>query len=177
MTWRPPKLQRVQIEMLRPAIVGAPVAFLRNALGEDALAVVECAAEVLVVPLGDVVFDDATFHVQAFSDLRKAQARLARAHDGAWVGDAVCEKPTPRGGESIEVWARLGRQLCLGKADPDGSMREARVKPYRLPVPLIEGQLAEIEYVDYYAVDSADGTMDCIGHRVIAIRAVKGGRG
>lgn len=175
MTWRPPKLHRVTIEMLRPAIVGVPADFLQNALGEDALAVVERAAEVLVVPLDDVVFDDATLHVQAFSDSRKAQARLARAHDGAWVGDAVCEKPAAGGGEAIEVWSRPGRQLCLGKVDPDGSMREARIKPYRLPVPLLEGQMAEIEYVDYYAVDSADGTMGCIGHRVIAIRAVNGG--
>jgi len=167
-------MQRATIEILRPAVVDSPADFLRNSLGDHALAVVERAAEVVIVPLGDVVFDDATLHVQAFSDNRKAQARLAKA-DGAWLGDAVFEKPLAEGSQAIEVWTRPGRQLCLGKAASDGLMREARIKPYRLPVPLVEGQPAEIEYVDYYAVDSAGGMMDCIGHRVIAIRAVRGG--
>lgn len=176
MNWTPPRLRQVVVERTAPVVVDDPARFLRDSLAEDAIAVVERAAEVLVVPLADAVFDAATLHVQAFSGSRQAQGRVARS-DGVWIGDSIRERQNSGVDEGVQAWARAGRHLCLGKAVAEGSetvMREARIRPYRLPIPIVEGQPAEVEFVDYYVLDAATGGMDCIGHRVVAIRALKG---
>ena len=177
MNWRPPQLRQVVIERTAPLDVDEPARFLREHLGEGALAVVERAAEVLVVPLADVVYDAGTLHVQAFSSERRAQARLARSLGEGWIGDAVreAEKGSTVG---VTAWARAGRHLCLGKSVPEASgslMLEERVRPYRLPVPLANGEAAEIQFVDYYVIDAETGSMNCIGHRVVAVQAAQGG--
>lgn len=177
MSWEPPTLRPARVIIDPVARVDDPTAFLRGRVGDDGIVVVETMTEVSVLPITDLAIGEATLMVHAFSEGQRSQARVAREGE-AWVGDAVREVVGNDHAPAVEVWARAGRHLCLGKAMPgDGGplMAEARVRPYRLPISIAEGQVAEIEFVDYHAVDEGNATLDCIGHRVVAIRARTGG--
>lgn len=173
MTWQPPQLKESRIVVTEPAVVADPTDFLSQWLDSTAIAAVERHADVRIVPLGDVIFDDHTVSVHAFADGRRTDVRAVRVGDG-WVVDAVREGADVDGARP--VWARPGRHLCLGKATStphhDTVMREARIRPYSLPVAIPTDSNACVDFIDYYAEDATTGDLHCIAHRVVAIRSL-----
>jgi len=118
MIWRPPQLWQTSIVLTGCGPVADPHEFLREAVGDDAIAVIERMSEVVVGRLSEVAFDATMLHIHAFSGERKVQARMARS-DSSWVGDAVREVSGGEAASAREVWARPGLHLCLGKATSD----------------------------------------------------------
>lgn len=171
MNWSPPQLREVRVVVTEPVVTKEPSAFVRGMLKADATAVVERHAEVRVIPLDDVTFDEATVFVHAFHEKDHCDVRAARVADG-WLVDVRRED----GGKGERAWARPGCHLCLGKALPaDGRetpMSEARIRPYRLPLELSEGATAVVDYVDYYREDAETGDLHCFAHRVVSIRSM-----
>jgi hypothetical protein len=173
MTWQPPQLKASRIVVTEPAVVADPTDFLSRWLDSTAIAVVERHADVQIVPLDDVIFDDHTVSVHAFAEGRLTDVRVVRVGEG-WLVDAVREGANVDGARP--VWARPGRHLCLGKATPAAGhgtvMREARIRPYSLPVAIPTESNACVDFVDYYAENAVTGDLHCIAHRVVAIRSL-----
>lgn len=173
MTWHPPKLTATRIIVTEPVVVDDAAGFVSRWLDATAIAVVERHADVRVVSLGDVTFDEHTTSVHAFADAKRTDVRAIRTAEG-WLVDAVSEGTDVDG--SRPVLARPGRHLCLGKAipstGPGTTMREARIRPYTLPVAIPVDANACVDYVDYYAEDTTTGELHCIAHRVVRIRSL-----
>ena len=170
MMWQPPELKATRIVVTQPVVVADPAAHANQWLDDDAIALVECWSEVKIVLLRDLIFDERTAYVHAFSERSRTDFRAVRRPDG-WLVDAVREDDRAEG--SRPVFRRAGRHLCLGKATANSAggtlMREARIRPYSLPIDLPENANAFVDFADYYSEDDT-GDLHCIAHRVIAIR-------
>ena len=181
MSWNPPNLRSCAIALSAPASIGDPIKFLCEHLDDDAVVVVESTDSVKVLRLSKLVIDDRTLHLHGFSNIKKSQARAARAGwaSPSWCADAVCECATGSEG-SVDAKAREGQHLCLGKVRSSegaaSTLSEARTKPYTLPMALPVDAGATVSFVDYFTSDDT-GRLNCTAHRVVEIGQVRDARG
>lgn len=177
MSWNPPTLGSCAIKLSPPASTDDPITFLSKHLDDDAVVVVESTDSVKVLRLSKLVIDDRTLHLHGFSNIKKSQARAARAGwaSPSWCADAVCECATGSEG-SVDAKAREGQHLCLGKVRSSegaaSTLSEARTKPYTLPMALPVDAGATVSFVDYFTSDDT-GRLNCTAHRVVGIEAMR----
>lgn len=176
MAWNPPALTQTRITLTEPVVIANPAEFIARWLADDAIAVVERHADVQILPLRDVAFDDRAVFVHAFSATARTDVRAARTPHG-WLVDAVREDAND--GRGRPALGRPGRHLCLGKAvpgeKPGTTMLEARIRPYSLPVEIAADSNVCVEFIDYYAEEDDTGDLHCFAHRVVAIRSLEHG--